>query len=220
MPAPRATPSRRFPQDRGRPEGRPFFVGVCVSRSAGQPSPETIVRPSAAARRASFSTARSRLSSAAAPNCSERSMNFWSVASVQRRAGGRSVLGRLDRDRPALPAFADPVRVAGARRGDAARQDMLELGAHRCARDPAHRACRDRVGEPAVAGVGEQQPVEHDVGVEHDDRQGRDRRTGRRLIGQQRGRRRHETRRCNGGHERSWRGRRQRASVDDRHGGP
>ena len=130
----------------------------------------TMRRPNGRAARARRSTARSRLISADARIPIARSTNIWSSPSVQRSdaAGAVGASRTLELHRSKLATTASS-RMAGAR-SDAAEEHALELGAHRRAGDPAHASGDHGVGHRDDPRICEQEPVEHDVGVDDDQR--------------------------------------------------
>ena len=74
---------------------------------------------------------------------------------------------RNDRVRPAIAGRDDRRHVGSPRLQRTAREHMPEFLVHRSGRDPQHAAGAQRIGERAAARVAKQQPVENDVGVEH-----------------------------------------------------
>ena len=139
--------------------------GASVRLASAQASGVDVCTLQMRSRGASRSSARSRVSSQAAPS-NARSTNIWSSASLQRnrprwRGVGRrmrpavSIPGRPDLDRVGVPA----IQVAPC-------EHMGQLVAHRLGTDPAQLTLQQRVDQRLGGRIAKHQPVEHDVGVD------------------------------------------------------
>ena len=141
-------------------------------RVATQPSAGVrISTPCSSAGLARSSNARSRLNSQRAPLAMARSMNFWSSGSRHRSRvgswqGWREPAAGGPSDRTPTVRAHHPASMPAAP-GGAAR---CQFGAHRMRGMPAQLPRIELVGQDGAAGVVEHQPVEHDVGVQHDTR--------------------------------------------------
>ena len=162
---------RRSAASKGQRE-LPLFHGRSASRAAGccsHASGGATITPRARARRARRSSARSRVSSAAAGRARARSMNFWSSGSVQCRrwAGATMASSTSFAIRPNSASECTLKSVSPARVRDPP-QYRPQLAQHRGAGNPAHPAGLHGLRQRRRGRVAEHPQIEHHVGVQHE----------------------------------------------------
>ena len=101
---------------------------------------------------------------------SAASMKIWSSRSLQRSRGAGAAIGSAMQGRVAsknVSATLGSMTPACKRR---MAQHVLQLGAHRRRCQPAQPARQHRLQQRPCGGVAKHQPVQHDLGVEHEPR--------------------------------------------------